>query len=65
MMSFTEDNLNFDLIDGIALETLIIASARTLKQGNMKYGREEVSKLVSDSSCNKFVRILLIKYWIV
>ena len=57
MMSFTKDNLNSDLIDGIALEILIIASVRTLKRGNKKYGREEVSKLVSDSSCNEFVRI--------
>ena len=47
-MSFTEDNLNSDLIDGKALETLIIASVRTLKRGNNKYGREEVSKLVKD-----------------
>ena len=47
-MSFTEDNLNSDLIDGKALETLIIASVRTLKRGNNKCGREEVSKLVKD-----------------
>ena len=44
-MSSTEDCLNSDLIDGKALETLIIASVRTLKQGIKKCGREEVSKL--------------------
>ena len=45
MMSSTEDCLNSDLIDEKALETLIIASVRTLKQGIKKCGREEVSKL--------------------
>ena len=45
MMSSTEDWLNSDLIDEKALETLIIASVRTLKQGIKKCGREEVSKL--------------------
>ena len=44
-MSSTEDWLNSDLIDEKALETLIIASVRTLKQGIKKCGREEVSKL--------------------
>ena len=44
-MSSTEDCLNSDLIDEKALETLIIASVRTLKQGIKKCGREEVSKL--------------------
>ena len=45
MMSSTEDCLNSDLIDEKVLETLIIASVRTLKQGIKKCGREEVSKL--------------------
>ena len=45
MMSSTEDCLNSDLIDEKALETLIIASVRTLKQGIKKCGTEEVSKL--------------------
>ena len=44
-MSSTEDCLNSDLIDEKVLETLIIASVRTLKQGIKKCGREEVSKL--------------------
>ena len=45
MMLSTEDCLNSDLIDGKALETLIIASVRTLQRGNKKCGRKEVSKL--------------------
>ena len=53
MTSSTEDCLNFDLIDGKALETLIMASVRTLKWGNKKCGREEVSKLVNDTLCNE------------
>ena len=44
MTSSTEDCLNSDLFDGKALETLIIASVRTLKRGNKKCGREEVFK---------------------
>ena len=53
MTSSTEDCLNSDLFDGKALETLIIASVRTLKRGNKKCGREEVSKLVNDTLCNE------------
>ena len=36
----TDDSLKSDMIDGKALETLIISSIRTLKRGNKKYGRE-------------------------
>ena len=57
-MSSTEDCLNSDLIDGKALETLIIASVRTLKQGIKKCGREEVSKLVNDTLCNEICKDL-------
>ena len=64
-MSSTEDCLNSDLIDGKALETLIIASVRTLKQGIKKCGREEVSKLVNDTLCNEICKDLLTKHWIV
>ena len=53
MTSSTEDCLNSDLFDGKALETLIIASVRTLKRGNKKCGREEVSKLLKDTLCNE------------
>ena len=53
MTSFTEDNLNSDLIDGKVLETLLIASAKKLKRENKKFDREEVSKLVNDSLCDK------------
>ena len=48
MTSSTEDWLKSDLINGKALETLIIASVRTLKRGNKKYGKEEVSKLANN-----------------
>ena len=44
MTSGTVDCLYSVLIDGKALETPIIASVRTLKRGNKKCGREEVSK---------------------
>ena len=54
----TEDCLNSDLFDGKALKTLIIASVRTLKQGNKKCGREEVSKLVNDTLCNEIYKDL-------
>ena len=57
-MSSTEDCLNSELFNGKALETLIIASVRTLKQGNKKCGREEVSKLVNDTLCNKICKDL-------
>ena len=60
-----EDCLNPDLLNGKALETLIIASVRTLKRGNKKCGREEVSKLVNDIYATKFVKIFLMKQWIV
>ena len=40
------------------LETLIIASIKTLKQGNKKCGREEVSKLVNDTLCNEICKDL-------
>ena len=49
----TDDWLSSDLLDGKAFETLIIASVRTLKPGNKKCGREEVSKLVDDTLCNE------------
>ena len=62
MTSSTEDCLNSDLFDGKALETLIIASVRTLKRGNKKCGREEVSKLVNAA---KFVKTFLKKHRIV
>ena len=58
MTSSTEDCLNSDLINGEALETLIIASARTLKRGNKKCGREEVSKLVNDTLCKEICKDL-------
>ena len=45
MMSITEDNLNSEIIEGKALETIINALVRTLKRRNKKCGREEVSKL--------------------
>ena len=53
MTSSTEDCLNSDIINGKALETLIIAPVRILKRRNKKYGREEVSKLVKDTLCNE------------
>ena len=53
MTPSTEDCLNSGLIDGKALETLIVASVRTLKRGNKKCGREEVSKLLKDTLCNE------------
>ena len=55
MMSSTEDCLNSDLIDEKVLETLIIASVRTLKQGIKKCGREEVSKLELLKSLNYII----------
>ena len=61
MTSSTEDCLNPDLIDGKALETLIISSVITLKQGNKKCGREEVSKLVSDTLCSEICKGLFSK----
>ena len=42
MTSSSEDCLYSDLIDGKALETIIIAFVRTLKRGNKKCGKEEV-----------------------
>ena len=56
MTSSTEDCLNSDLFDGKALEALIIAPVRTLKRGNKKYGREKVSKLVSNTLCNEICK---------
>ena len=56
MTSFKKDNLNSDLIDGKAHEALIITSVRTLKQGNEKCGREEVSNLVNDSLYNELFK---------
>ena len=53
MTSSTDDCLNSDLIDGKTFKTLIIAPVRTLKRGNKKCGREEVSKLVNDTLCNE------------
>ena len=61
MTSFTEDNLNSDLIDGKVLETLLIASAKKLKRENKKFDREEVSKLVNDSLCDKTCKDLFKK----
>ena len=58
MTSSTDDCLNSDLIDGKALETLIITSVRTLKRRNKKCSREEVSKLVNDTLCNKICKDL-------
>ena len=55
MTSHTEDNLNSDLIDGKAHETLIIASVRILKRGNRKCGRI----LGNDPLCNKICEDLL------
>ena len=49
MTPSTEDCLNSGLIDGKALKTL----KRTLKRGNKKCGREEVSKLLKDTLCNE------------
>ena len=53
MTPYTKGCLNFDLIDGKTIQTLIIASVRTLKQANEKYAREEISKLVNDTVCNE------------
>ena len=61
MTSSTKDSLNSDLFDGEALKALIIASVRTLKQGNKKCGREEVSKLVNDTLCNEICKDLFNK----
>ena len=58
MTSSTEDCLNSDLFDGKALKTLIIVSVRTLKPGNKKCGREEVSKLVNDTLHNEICKDL-------
>ena len=66
MTSSMEDCLNSDLIDGKALETLIMVLVRTLKRGNKKCSREEVSKLVSNTLLfMEFVKIFLTKHWIV
>ena len=59
MTSSTDGCLNSDLFDGKALETLIIASARTLKPRNKKCGREEASKLVNDTLRNKIYKDLV------
>ena len=56
MTSFKKDNLNSDLIDRKTLEALIITSVRTLKQGNEKSGRKEVSNLVNDSLYNEIFK---------
>ena len=56
MMSSTEDCLKSDFIDGKALETLVPASVRTLKRGNKKCGRDEVSKLMNDILCNEICK---------
>ena len=53
MTSYRKGCLNFDLIHGKTIQTLIIASVRTLKQANEKYAREEISKLVNDTVCNE------------
>ena len=53
MTSYTKGCLNFDLIDVKTIQTLLIASVRTLKRENEKYAREEISKLVNDTVCNK------------
>ena len=53
-----EDCLNSDLLNGKALETLIIAPVRKLKRGNKKCGREEVSKLVNDTLCKEICKDL-------
>ena len=58
MTSSTEDCLHSDLFDGKALETLIIASVRTLNRGNKKCDREEVSKVVNDTLCNEICKDL-------
>ena len=58
MTSSTGDSLNSDLFNGKALETIIIASVRTLKRGNKKCGREEVSKFVNDTLCNEICKDL-------
>ena len=58
MTSSTKDSLNSDLFDGEALKALIIASVRTLKQGNKKCGREEVSKQVNDTLYNEICKEL-------
>ena len=60
-MSSMEGCLNSDLIDGKALQTLITASVRTLKQGINKCGREEVSKLVNDTLCSEICKDLFNK----
>ena len=52
-MSFKEYNANSDLIDGKALETLIIASVRILKRGNKKCVTGNVSKLVNRFLCRE------------
>ena len=61
MTSFTIDNRNSDLLDGKALETLIIASVKKLKLGNKKCAREEFSKFVNDSICNEICKDLFNK----
>ena len=62
MTSSTEDNLDSDLIDGKVLETLIIGSVRTLKQGNKKRGREERCRnWWTTPYAMKFVRIFFNK----
>ena len=58
MTSSTENCLSSDLFDGKALETLIIASVKTLKRGNKKCGREEFSKLVHNTLCNEIYKDL-------
>ena len=58
-MSSREDCLNSNLFDGQALESLIIASVRTLKKrGNKKCDSDEVSKLVNDTLCKKICKDL-------
>ena len=65
MTSSAEDNLNSELIDRKALETLIITSVRTLKRENKKCDREEASKLANDSLCNEICNDFLTKHWII
>ena len=46
------------MINGKALETLIIATVRTLKRRSKKFGRKELSKLVKNTLCSEICKDL-------
>lgn len=57
MISVTEDNLKSEIIDGKALEKIIITSIRTLKQGNKVWWNKTENWWLT-LYATKFARIL-------